>query len=72
MINTLRLMSWLLYTMLPGAWCPNDLVTMGQVNTVLGSVMGQWLPLNFTRNGTGVAAPVRLLFTLCRVVDECL
>lgn len=58
-LTTLRMMSWLLYTMLPGAYCPNDLVTMGQVNTILGIALQQWLPLNFTLNGTTMSSPVR-------------
>lgn len=41
--------AWLLYTLLPGAVCPDELVAQGQFNTLLGTATGRWLPLNFSR-----------------------
>ncbi len=70
---TARMVSTLLYTMLPGAWCPDDLVAMGQVNTMLGLVTNKWLPLNFTRNGIGYPGQVGFLgmFIYCAKRYNC-
>lgn len=39
-----------LYNMLPGEWCPNELADRGEVNSMLGEVLGTYLPLYFSND----------------------
>ena len=65
-----------LYNMVKGSWCPKELLAAGTMNSMLGDVLGQNLPLTFTNDSqgnvfvTGVYGTARMLSntTMCQSV----
>lgn len=42
-----------LYNMVQGSWCPNELLAAGTKNSMLGDILGQNLPLQFSSDAAG-------------------
>lgn len=43
-----------LYHTVPGLWCPEQLVKAGEVNTMLGYVTNEWLPIFVSGGANGL------------------
>lgn len=60
-----------LYHVVPGLWCPEQLVRAGEVNTMLGNVTNTSLPIFITSSASGLVRSASSVFKCASVGDAC-